>query len=129
MAFFIRRAIFIISVLHLDNSLLTQLSIQIIMSLLNLLLLIQWKPLITNFENNKEIFNEVTILGLSYFALTFTNAEPNPNTRAVYGLVYICLSLFNILVHLIILMVDTISNLISFIRRKVKNCRKKKTII
>ena len=129
MTFFIRRFAFIVSVLLMNDYLLTQLAIQIAVSLANLLFLVQWKPLLTSFENKKEIFNEVTILCLSYFALAFTNAEPDPNTRAVYGLVYIWLSLLNILVHLILLLANTIANLINFIRRKVKNCRKKKTKI
>ena len=114
MTFFIRRVNFIITVMFLNDYLLIQLSLQIAISLINLLFLVKWKPLKSN---KKEIFNEVTILFLSYFALTFTDAEPDPNTRSIYGFVYMCLSLQNILVHLILLLINTISNLINFVRR------------
>ena len=114
MTFFIRRIAFVLSIMFLSEYLLWQLSIQIVNSLVIIIMLLVWKPLNSTFANIKEVFNEFTILLMSYIILSFTGAESDPEKRAMLGRCLIGLSSSNILFHLIILFVDTIKKTIKF---------------
>ena len=50
-----------------------------------------------------EIFNECTIIGLTYGMLMFTDFVPDPEMRFRIGWYYMATSLFNIFVHLVLL--------------------------
>ena len=80
----------------------------------------------TTFENNKEIFNEATVLVLSYLILGFTDAVVEPETRSTYGQIFIAFCIINVLVHLILLAMNTIGNIVKFFKEIKKKCLKKK---
>ena len=83
------------------------------------------KPQKTAYSNNKEVFNEFTILFMGYFVLSFTGAEPDPEKRAQLGRCLIFISMSNITFHLIFLLIDSIKKLIKFLRNMVKKIRSK----
>ena len=74
----------------------------------------------TKFANYIEILNELSILFLSYIALGFTNAEPDPEKRSMLGRCFIGLSLGNIAFHLVILLFDSIKKVINLVKRVKK---------
>ena len=79
--FFMRRVAFIISALIFRKTLWPQLAIQNFISL-SMCIYLQWyRPFATNFMNNMETFNEITILVLTYFLFCFTDFVPEPETR------------------------------------------------
>ena len=90
------------------------------MSFAILIYLIKWKPIKTKFANYIEIFNEISILMISYLALGFTNAEPDAEKRSMLGRCFIGLSLGNIAFHLVILLFDSIKKVINLVQRLKK---------
>ena len=60
-------------------------------------------PLETQFATKMEIFNECTIVMLTYGMLMFTDLVPDPEMRFTIGWYYMAISLGNISVHLILL--------------------------
>ena len=80
----------------------------------------------TSFANNIEIFNEITVLVLSYLIMGFTDSVVDPVTRSYYGLMFIFVCMLNVLVHITFLLMDTISNLVGYMRKMKKKCQKKK---
>ena len=80
----------------------------------------------TTLDNNKEIFNEITVLLLSYLILSFTEAVGDPETRSIYGRIFIFICILNVFVHLIFLLLDTIGNIVELVKKMKKKCQKKK---
>ena len=80
----------------------------------------------TTFDNNLEIFNEITVLVLSYIILCFTEAVGDPETRSKYGQMFISICIINVFVHLILLAMETIGNIVKFFKKMKKKCLKKK---
>ena len=116
--FFLRRAIFIASVLLIQDFTWGQLTVQIYLSLF-MCFLLQWFLLQeSRFANNMETFNEVTMILLAYLLFCFTDIVPKSETRSNIGLIYIGISLGNIAVHLFF-MLGT-----SFLAIKVK-CKRR----
>ena len=60
-------------------------------------------PFETHFAAKMEIFNECTIIVLTYGLMMFTDFVPDPKTRLEIGWFYMATSLSNILVHLSLL--------------------------
>ena len=120
MTFFIRRLVFVLSIMYMSDYLLCQIALQIAISLIILIFLLLWQPKKNKFENKKEIFNELTILVLIYFVLSFTGAEPDAEKRAMIGRCIIALSSVNIIFHLVLLIKDCILKIIDTVRRAFK---------
>ena len=106
----------------MSDYVLTQMAIQMAISLSILMFTLLYRPKNSTFSNNKEIFNEFTILFMSYFVLSFTGAEPDPEKRAVLGMCLVCISLTNITYHLVDLLIDSIKKIINFMRKVAKKC-------
>ena len=51
-----------------------------------------------------EVFNECSIIMLTYSLMMFTDFVPDPETRFTIGTFYITTSLSNVVVHLLILL-------------------------
>ena len=60
-------------------------------------------PLETHFATKIEIFNECSMIGLTYGMLMFTDFVPDPEMRFKLGWYYIVINLGNISVHLLVL--------------------------
>ncbi len=61
------------------------------------------KPLPTPFENKQEMYNNVSILILTYCLLCYTMYIGDPETRYNMGYVMILLTIQNIIVSLVII--------------------------
>ena len=102
--FFMRRVAFVLSALLMREFLLGQLAMLSYTSI-TMCFLLQWfKPLESRFANNIETFNEVTVLALVCLLFCFSDFMTDAEIRSDIGIVYICISLGNIAVHLLVLM-------------------------
>jgi len=63
-----------------------------------------FKPLESPLDLGLEIFDEWTILNLTYMLMCFSDFVPEEVTRSYIGWFYIAVSTANILVHLIIIL-------------------------
>jgi len=70
-------------------------------SLLQCVILIQWKPFEEPFVNRLEIYNEVTAILLVYALMVVTDYTPKGATRHLVGFAYIAIGQLNILLHLL----------------------------
>ena len=101
--FFMKRVSFIISVLLLKELIWGQLAIQTFISL-GMCMFLQWfRPLESEFANNIETFNDITVLVLTYFLFCFTDFVPDAEMKSKMGLYYICIGLGNMATHLFIM--------------------------
>ena len=66
-----------------------------------------------------EVFNECTIIVLTYGLMMFTDFVPDPETRFTIGIFYITTSLINIVVHLLILLKGSGMQIKNRCKRKV----------
>ena len=66
-----------------------------------------YKPLDSRRANLTEVFNDVTLLLLTYLLWCFTDWIREPETRHNLGFVFIGVSLGNICTHLITMLVET----------------------
>lgn len=69
------------------------------------------RPLSTPFENKQELYNNFSILVVSYCLLCFTNFVPDPTTRYNIGYIMILLTIQNIVVGLSFIAVDPFKQL------------------
>ena len=116
--FYARRVAFIVSVLVFRQTLWSQLAIQNFISL-SMVIHLQWyKPYSTNFLNDIETFNEVTILTLTYFLFCFTDFVPEPETRNKLSFYYIATSFFNMAVHLLVMLNSSFSSIRQSCRKR-----------
>ena len=101
--FFVRRIVFTLSVLLIRDFLWAQLAIQFAFSILMIIYLMHVWPLETPFATKMEVYNECTIIVLSYGLLCFTDFVVDPVMRYELGWYYMAASVTNILVHIIYL--------------------------
>ena len=88
--------------------------------------MILWRPFEDEIMNRIEIFNEVTTIVLSYILFLFTefNFDYEKNNFE-YDMMFLSVLSSNVLVHLIILMADSIRNIIGKLRKRC--CKKHKS--
>ena len=92
--FFIgRRITFTIGVIFFKSTPVFQILIFIVTTLAVLMMVGLAKPLPTPFENKQELYNNFSILVLSYCLLTFTPYVPNPDTKYLMGYIMIMLTM------------------------------------
>ena len=82
-------------------------------------------PLESKFETLMEVMNEYTILILAYLLMCFTDFVPDPETRSLAGRAYMIVAITNIGIHLICLVVGTITSIRNYCKKK---CYKLKPI-
>ena len=105
--FFVRRLIFAISAVYLQNFLWAQLAIQMMISVVMVMYLKTYKPMDSPFSNRMEVLNECTMIVLVYFLMLFTDFVPNPETRNNIGRFYIGINILHPGIHLIFLFLET----------------------
>ena len=81
----------------------TQLAIQSAFSVVIAVYILHTRPLETPFANKMEVYNECTIITLSYGLLCFTDAVPDPEAQYTIGWSYIIVYLANITLHILLL--------------------------
>ena len=118
LTYFARRGIFTFSVFILSDYLWLQLAIQMICSLCVLSILLYVRPFSDPRLQRLEVFNEITILGLSYMLAAFSDMITDPGDRYNYGWLYLALSLLNIATHVLLLLYDTIKKIIRKIKQR-----------
>lgn len=88
------------------------------------------KPFKIPFMNKLELFNEVTILVITYHLLLFTNFNPDPITQYYVGYSIMGVTLFNILGNISIILIQGIYGIkLAYLKLKRKiilKCFKKK---
>ena len=123
--YFLRRAIFVITIYLLEEHLWLQITIQMLSTLVVLITLLATKPLESKRSNRIEVFNECTILGLIYLLSCFTDLIPDASVRSNLGLLYLSISFFNIAVHMAILLWESGRALKRCFRRRLEKRRLK----
>ena len=106
--FFVRRLVFVITVIHLQDFVWGQILIQISFSIGMLMFIQLNKPFKSSFANWIETFNEVCTLLLSYMAICFTNFIPDAEIKSDIGPYYVYTNLVMIAVNVLILALLTL---------------------
>ena len=83
------------------------------------------KPLESRLAQRIELMNECTAIFLTYALLCFTDFVPSEETRNDIGYYYIAVSSANILVHFIVLVVETLHR-VKLVFMKHRCCYKAK---
>ena len=95
--------------------------LQIYATLISLVYLIFFKPLESPLALGLEIFNECTILNITYMIMCFSGFVSDEWTRSNMGFFYIGVCLANILVHLTVLLLSS-AHKIKLIFRRFRCC-------
>ena len=107
MSFFLRRVAFVMTVIFMQDYIWFALCVQMYFTFGLLVLLFTWKPLEDKREFRVEVFNELTILLLSYTLISFTNFIHDAEFKNTVGYAYITVSFANIGTHLSLLLYDS----------------------
>lgn len=116
--FIFRRLAFVYSVIFWVDFLWAQIALQIMVSVYAVIYLFYFWPLETPFANLMEVFNECTIVMLSYCLMCFTQWVPEVETRHRIGWVFVGVALTNILVHLTFLTYGSGHHICLFCKKK-----------
>ena len=94
------------------------------LALASIIFLLWFRPLEST--NLVEVFNECTLLVLTYFLWCFTDIIGDPVTRYELGFVFIAIALANVAYHLISMIIDTLikCRLKCKLRKALKEARK-----
>ena len=103
-----RRIIFAIGVIFFIDYPFFQIVLFILPTLAVLIMVGLASPLETSFENNQELYNNFSILVVSYCLLCFTQFIPDPEMRYNMGYVMVLLTVQNIVVSLVIIVMSPI---------------------
>ena len=114
-----RRILFALGVIFLIDYPIFQIYLFIFPTLAVLMMVGLAEPLPTPAENKQEVYNNFTILILSYCLLCFTEFVAKPDTRYNMGYLMILLTIQNIVVSLIIIAFSPIRML----KLRCKRCR------
>jgi hypothetical protein len=87
------------NIVFLKGSTVAQRIVQFFSCLLKLLFFTDVNPLNQPFLNKIEIFNEITLLVLSYFLFFFTDFVPSVHMRYALGWAFIFIAVLNIAVN------------------------------
>jgi len=78
------------------------------------------------YTNNLEIFNELSVLIMTYHLLFFTDFVINPETKFLYGWSACLVTLFQVLVNLIVIIVVSIKDMVMGCKHKARVRRAKR---
>ena len=90
-----------------------------------LTILLGIKPLADPRSNKIEVFNEITVLSLTYMLVFFTDIVGEAQFRSDLGILYLCIAFSNIAVHIFLLTFESCRSLKRCIQRK---CFKKRVV-
>ena len=115
--YFIRRIIFAVTVVYWQTFFWGMIACQFAIST-TMMIFLQWsEPLESKFATNMETFNEFTTLNVLYLVMCFSDFVGDAITRNKMGFVFIGILSFNVLVHMVNLVVRTILQFRLRIRR------------
>ena len=123
--FVFRRLIYAMNIVFLKGSTVAQLFVQFFCCLMMLLFFIDVNPLNQPFLNRIEIFNEITLLVLSYFLFFFTDFVPSVYMRYALGWAFIFITVFNITVNWCALFYKVYLAIRDIVRKLIQNYRAK----
>lgn len=107
MIFALRRVLFSMSVIYMNDSIVAQLSLQILISVLIFAYMSGGVlPLESNFARRVEVMNECTLIWTSYCLFCFTDYLQTVEVRYKMGYAYMAISLANISTHIVFLLRD-----------------------
>ena len=120
-----RRLAFVGSVVLIPDQSFFQITIQMILTMVNTSYLLHFKPHCSFYSTIVEIFNEVINLILMYHILCFTFFVPEANIRYLIGYSFIGFTVFNLSVHIILMLVEVFQSFsAAFKARLVKKTEK-----
>ena len=115
--FVLRRLLFFVAAIFLQQYTLFQLAIQFFCSTTMIIYLGYWWPFHTPLFTKIEIFNEVTTLLLLYHLFMFTDWIPMATIRYLMGWSFIAVTVMNLMFHLGSMVVNTVGNLKKKVRK------------
>ena len=119
--FVVRRLLFFVAAIFLQDFLWGQLAIQFFCSITMIIYLLYWWPFETPFFTKIEVLNEVTSILLVYHLFMFTDWLPLAQTRYIMGWSFITVTVMNLAFHLF----NLISNSVSSMRMKCRRTHHK----
>ena len=117
-----RRLAFVGSVVLLPDQCFVQIIIQMVLTMVNMSYLLHFKPHASFYSTSVEIFNELINLILMYHIMCFTFFVPEANTRYLIGYSFIGFTVFNLSVHIILMLAEVFQSL--HITFKIKHVKK-----
>lgn len=116
--FFLKRHALALSILFLGS--VSQISINLILSMLSLCYIIYVCPMNSKLLNSLEFMNELTFLTSIYICYQFTDVAIDQNHKRNYGFFIICLTSLNITANVAPYLFTVIPKLLSFIKKTRK---------
>ena len=127
--FAVRRILFSVSVIYMNDSIVAQLSLQILISILYFAYMSGGvSPLESNFARRIEVMNEFTLIIMSYCLFCFTDYVKIVEVRYKIGYAYMAASLANISTHVIFLLRDSCYKLSLIVKRWLYRRNKKNVV-
>ena len=108
--FFVKRLLFIGALVLANAYLWVQVALLMLVALGSAVFMLQCMPLESRKANLFEVFNECTLLVLTYLLWCFTQIIGEPETRHLLGYAFIGASLGNVGVHLLAMLLETAIN-------------------
>ena len=105
--FFTKRLLIACTIISAKDYLWVQITSLHLMNLISAIYTLQCSPLATKKSHAFEVFNDCTLLVLTYCLLCFTDFIPEEDTRHKLGYVFITVSLGNIALHLVFILLET----------------------
>ena len=109
--FFTKRLLFVSILIFANSYLWVQVSLLNAMAIATIIFTLWFMPLDSKGANYIEVLNEVTLLLLTYHLWCFTDFVGEPETRNYLGFAFIATTQSNILVHLILMIIETVHHL------------------
>ena len=116
--FVVRRLLFIVAAIFLENFLWGQLAIQFFCSVTMIIYLCTFWPFVEPIFTKIEIMNEVTSIFLLYHMFTFTDWVPDASVRYLLGWSFIAVISANLAFHLSILTRSSIAKIFTTCKAK-----------
>ena len=126
--YIVRRLLFVASAIWLEHFLWAQLAIQFACSVTMMIYLQSYRPFNDKIFTTLETFNEVTTIFLLYHMFTFTDWLPLASTRYIMGWSFIIFTSANLLVHVLLLLIETVKNTRYSWRKQAHKLRVKKAL-
>ena len=123
-----RRLAFVGSVVLIPDQSFFQITIQMLLTMINMSYLLHFKPHCSFYSTIVEIFNEVINLILMYHILCFTFFVPEAKIRYLIGYSFIGFTVFNLGVHIILMLVEVFQSLAATFKARITKNSKKNPI-
>ena len=109
--FFAKRLVFVSFLVVANAYLWVQVATLNFLALTSIIYMLWYKPMETLQANLIEVFNDYTLLVMTYFLWCFTDIIGEPETRYELGYVFISIILGNVALHLILMITSILMDL------------------